>query len=373
MPPETVPIFTDVLVPDLILHPTFPAQPAFRPDHAQLDAHFRHSGWLRDRRRVYEALQVVFPGSTRTERFRTCGTNAWVIRNEENPEHYAIVSDHCRDRFCRPCAAFRGRVIAHNVKEYLRNRRYRFLTLTIKNTDLTLKAMVDKLLRSFGALRRTKIWNDRVTGGCAVLEVKPKDYGPGWHPHIHAIIEGKWLPLPLIRKHWLRITTDSFIVTIGDGKDAEKAARYVNKYITKPFDDGTTRTPARLLQAIEALHGRRLVMTFGKWRGQRLTEYHPSGVWVKICPLSLLRDSAAADDPEAIDLLAFLTHKGASHNLPRPDTPNTPTDAPPFNADNWKPGCYYERVMATRANLPELQFRRPPTLTLLPQPGESEP
>lgn len=318
MTPETAPLFTDVLSPDLTLHPTFPAEPAFRPPWPQMEVHFRHSGWLRDRKRVWDALNVVFPGSKRTERFRTCGSNAWVIRNEEDPEQYAVISDHCRDRFCRPCAAFRGRVIAHNVKAYLRNRHYRFMTLTIKNNDMTLKTMVTKLLRSFGALRRTKIWNQKVTGGCAVLEVKPKPGAVGWHPHLHAIIEGKWLPQDLIRKHWLRITQDSFIVDIRDGKDAEKAARYVNKYITKPFDDGTTRTPERLLQAIEALHGRRLVMTFGKWRGQRLTEYHPSGVWVKVIALGELHYKACHGDEEAMELIKYLIRTQPYRNVPNP-------------------------------------------------------
>lgn len=310
--------FTDVLLPDLTLHPSFPAQPAFRPDTVDQDVHFRHSGWLRDRRRVWDALNVVFPNSTRTKRFASCGSNAWVIRNEDQPDMYTVVSDHCRDRFCRPCAAFRGRTVAHNVKEYLRKRQYRFLTLTIKNNHQSLKSMVDKLFRSFAALRRTKIWNQKVTGGCAVLEIKPKDSGTGWHPHIHAIIEGKWLPQPLVRAHWLRITKDSFIADVRKGRDANKAAYYVNKYITKPFDDGTTRTHERLLQAIEATHGRRLVTTFGRWRGQKLTEYHPSGVWVKVAPLSVLRSQAERGGLEALELLKFLHRTQPYRNVPNP-------------------------------------------------------
>ncbi len=338
MEPREEPIcHTDVLAPDLSLHPTFPAEPAFRPPAVEQDVHFRHSGWLRDRRRVWDALQVVFPESTRVRRFQDCGSNAWVIRNDEDPDQWAVVSDHCRDRFCRPCAAFRGRVIAHNVQEHLRDRPYRFITLTIKNNHQPLKEMVSKLLRCFAALRRTKIWLERVQGGCAVLEVKPKNSTTGWHPHLHAIVESKWLPQPLLRKHWLRITGDSFILDVREGKDPEAAARYVCKYITKPFDDGTTRTHDRLLQAIEALHGRRLVMTFGNWRGQRLTEYHPSGIWVKVVPLGLLRHKARQGDTEAVNLLTYLYRERDYRNLPNPKTRAPPggsespcTSTPPF-------------------------------------------
>jgi hypothetical protein len=193
-------VFTDVLPPDLSLHPSFPPQAALRPNVHDQDVYFRHSGWLNDRKRVHDALATVFPASTRLQRFRDCGSHAWVIRNDDDPSQFAVVSDHCRDRFCRPCAAFRGRVIAHNVAAYLGSRPYRFLTVTIKTTDLTLKEGVDKLYRCFAALRRSKLWRATVRGGCVVCEVKPKIGTTGWHPHLHAILEGKFLPIKPLRK-----------------------------------------------------------------------------------------------------------------------------------------------------------------------------
>lgn len=296
------------------------------------DVHFRHSGWLRDRRRVWDALREVFPDSTRTKRFADCGSNAWVVRNEDDPSQFAIVSDHCRDRFCRPCAGFRGRVIAHNVADYLRNRPYRFVTITIKTTGLTLKEGVDKLYRCFARLRRSRLWTAKVQGGCAVCEILPRSAGTEWHPHLHLITEGKYLPVQPLRKLWMQITGDSFIIDVAMGKDADAAAAYVSKYITKPFDDGTTRNPVRLIEALEALHGRRLVSTFGSWRGQRLTEFHPSGIWVKVTPLGVLRLKALRGDPDARELYDFLVRTGANRNLPQPDTP-APwpafTDSPP--------------------------------------------
>ncbi len=324
--------FPDVLPADLILHPTFPAQPALQPSPLDLDACFRHSGWLRDRRRVWDALNVVFPGSTRTERFRSCGTNAWVIRNEDDPDSFAVASDHCHDRFCRPCSAFRGRVIANNIADYLEGRQYRFLTLTIKTTDLSLKACVDKLHRCFGALRRTKLWMSKVVGGCSVIEVKPKDGGSGWHPHIHGIIEGRFLPLKPLRKLWMGITGDSFIIDIRLGHGAKEASRYISKYITKPFDVDTTRTPARLCEAIRALHGRRMVTTFGAWRGHKLTVYVPSGVWIRVCTLDQLRSAASEGEADAVQLYRYLYENRAYRNVPRPVSRASPNRGERRNA-----------------------------------------
>lgn len=280
------------------------------------DVRFRHSGWLTTRRRVYDALRTLYPSSTRQVRFAECGSNAWVIKNEESPGAYAVASDHCHDRFCRPCAAFRARVIAHNVANFLADRPYRFLTLTIKTSGLTLCEAVDKLYRSFTLLRRTSFWHERVTGGCAVCEVKPKREGTGWHPHLHCIIEGKFLPVRLLQKHWLAITEDSFVVDIRLGQDSDAAASYVSKYVTKPFTESTTREPNRLVEAIQALHGRRLVSTFGTWRGERLTQYHPSGVWTKVCPLGRLRYHAARGDEQAANLLAYLIDSQPYRDLP---------------------------------------------------------
>lgn len=319
---------TDVLLPDINLHPSFPAQPAFRPPGPELDVLFRHSGWHRDRKRVYGALKAAFPNSTRVERFADCGKNAWVIRNEADPGSYAVASDHCHDRFCRPCARFKGHVIAHNVVNHLAGRPYRFVTFTIKNTGLNAKQGIDKLYRAFAMIRRSRLWQACVTGGVAFCELKQGSRGGTWHPHIHCVVEGKWLPQKALRKLWLRITGDSYIVDVRRGKDAKHAGYYCVKYTTKPFDDGTARIPTMLIEAIRALHGRRLAMTFGNWRGLRLCDYRPSGVWAKVCTLGQLRQRAHAGDDDAMALLEYLVKHHPGHRVPTPRAPPTPQPSP---------------------------------------------
>jgi len=314
---------------DLNQHPSFPAEPAFKPTPLDDDVTFRHSGWTADRRRVFLAIKAAFPHSTRLERFRTCGAHAWVVRNAEDPSHYAISSDHCHDRFCRPCSRFRALTISANIKDHLGDRPYRFLTLTIKTTGLTLREAIDKLYRSFACLRRTALWNQRVSGGCVVCEVKPRTGTAEWHPHLHAVIEGRYLPVQPLRKLWLQITGDSYILNIQRGHDGSAAADYITKYITKPFGADTIRSPSRLLDAIRALHGRRLVSTFGDWRGLRLTAFVPAGLWERVMPLAVLRLHAYHNDDQAIALLNHLTESSTYRDFPNPrDGPNgvTPND-----------------------------------------------
>ena len=66
-----------------------------------------------------------------------------------------------------------------------------FITLTIPNTaDLDIGGL-RHLRRSFGKLRHMKLWSQRVRGGVAGIEIT--NQGHGWHPHLHAVIDCRWL------------------------------------------------------------------------------------------------------------------------------------------------------------------------------------
>lgn len=303
----------------------FAAQLPPEADDLRRDIAFRHSGWQADRWRVLQALTAAGASASRVLAFKYCGANAWVIRSDLDPSVHAVASDHCHDRFCRPCAAWRASVICTNIVEHLADRPFRFLTLTVKTTDLTLRQSIDKLYSSFARLRRSKLWARAVTGGCAVCEIKPRRGNTGWHPHLHCILEGRFLPQAAVRKLWLDITGDSFIVDVRRGTNAEHAAQYVAKYIAKPFGAEVIRNHDCLCDAIDALSGRRVVTTFGTWRGVQLCHYDPLGSWSKICTLADLRASARGGDFDAAALLADLTGESIEQ-LP---APCDPARAPP--------------------------------------------
>lgn len=66
-----------------------------------------------------------------------------------------------------------------------------FVTFTVQNYDESSFDFVRHVRRSFGKLRRLRWWKRCVTGGIASIEVTNK--GRGWHPHVHALIDSKWL------------------------------------------------------------------------------------------------------------------------------------------------------------------------------------
>jgi hypothetical protein len=274
---------------------------------------FRHRSWWHDRQRVGQALLDAFPGGSRDARFSSCGAKAHVQVSDTDPPTYRIAAETCHDRWCRPCQAERARTVSANLLDALTGKQARFLTLTIQTDKLTLKQAVDKLYRSFAKLRLTVFWRSRVDGGAVVCEVKRAQRSGNWHPHLHALITGHYLELQRLRNHWFRITGDSYIVDIQRPRDLADASRYITKYLSKPVPASLVRNPADLREAMLALHGRRLVATFGDWRGLRLTHTESQANWTNLCTFMELTDRALAGNTESIHLLRLLAGQ-AGHN-----------------------------------------------------------
>ena len=66
-----------------------------------------------------------------------------------------------------------------------------FLTLTIPNSEDP--ESLRRLKKKWSAFRRRKLIREKVAGGVATFEITQK--GKGWHPHIHALCDSKWLSL----------------------------------------------------------------------------------------------------------------------------------------------------------------------------------
>jgi len=276
-------------------------------DPPTLSINFRHSGWAHNRLLVYRALQRTDQSFSRREGFAYCGSSAYVLQSVDNPTVYKLAGSSCHDRFCLPCASDRGRGIAGNVLEYTAGRTIRFLTLTLKSSHDALDAQLDRLYAAFARLRRRALWLEHVTGGIAFLELTYNSSASTWHPHFHALIEGKYLPQPLLKKLWLEITTDSYVVDIRAVRDHAEAARYVTKYASKPFNNTFLNRPDPLDEAIRGLKGRKTILSFGLWRGLTVvTPPSPDG-WIHIAPLEDVLTKAASGDTEALHILAVLT------------------------------------------------------------------
>lgn len=266
----------------------------------------RHRSWWHDRLRIHRALEEAVTTGQRSVRFGKCGLTAHVQVSDQDPPQFRISSENCRDRWCRPCQRERSRIIAANIIEKLADRPCRLITLTIRTEGLTLRQGVAKLYTSFQKLRQTTFWKTRVTGGCATCEVKLTQDGIRWHPHLHLLVEGDYVPAGHLGKKWHAITGDSYIVDVRAAADSTTAARYVVKYLGKPVPSSIVRHHDHLVEAIQALTGRRMVATFGNWQGLQLTETCSDVAWHNLCSYRELVEKVLASDADSRRILQHL-------------------------------------------------------------------
>lgn len=290
------------------IDPNLPLEPlsarSLRPSNATAGIRFRHETWFRHRAHVLEALALddpdphawiriannpnepeppALPSETRRRiRFSACGTRSVVLQSADDPSRYKIACERCHDRFCLPCMQDRARLIAANLKAQLPYAPTRFLTLTLKHSDEPLRDQLDRLYTSFRSLRRRTFWTELVTGGIAFLEIKRSRTDNLWHPHLHVLLRGKYLPHMLVADAWYEITGDSFIIDIGIVKSPEHLYSYLTRYVTKGWEPGIYREIHLLREAMHALHGRKLLASFGEFAPLRLLQPPTSETWVEL-------------------------------------------------------------------------------------------
>jgi hypothetical protein len=99
---------------------------------------------------------------------------------------------------------------------------------------------------------------------------------------------------------------------------------YITKYASKPLDPTVVRVPDRLDEAVVALKGKRLCMTFGLWRGYKLTEPPESGTWIQLGTLDEILEQAEQGDPAAQTALEALRveYAPSTRAPPAPTAPN---------------------------------------------------
>lgn len=297
------------------------------------DVAFRHSGWSHTRARVRAALASAGVSESRLQSFDSCGSHCWVVRDAERPDRFRLVSDNCHDRFCQPCATARSHGIARALAPRVRGAPHRHVVLTLRSTDESLDYLLRHLYASFTKLRRTKLWQGSIDGGCAFCEIKWIPAKRRWHPHLHCICEGRYLPKQALSDAWLACTGTSIIVHVGLIEDREKTIRYITKYASKPLHKSFSHLSDRLLEAVKALHGRRLCLTFGSWRGTPLMPAGDETDWVYVCPLSQLRREAADGSVAARAIFTRLRHPEAWLPRPPPGHPHSPIDFAGIHVD----------------------------------------
>lgn len=267
---------------------------------------WRHSGWRRDRRKVWQSFRRTGQSIGRCLAFCDCGRSAFVYRTPDPPHEYFLAGSSCHDRFCVPCARVRGDRLALSILDTLDGRPVRFVTLTLKHSDHPLADQLDHLYSSFRRLRQTTLWRKICQGGCAILEIAHSASSDAWHPHFHILIHGGYVPQALLKAAWLKATGDSSIVDIRMVRSEHHVSRYVSKYVSKPFDRSIIDRPELLDELIVATHKRRMVITFGSWRGIRLTQTAGDHDWQLLGSFDDVARAAQAGDAESIRALRWV-------------------------------------------------------------------
>lgn len=265
-----------------------------RSASGNLDVRFRHSGWRLHRARLLKAFDRIGLPEERRRRFQECGSGCWVVRTIEPQPRFMLRGFYCKDRFCSPCQAARTGKLRRALSPLIKNERLRFITLTLRHAGEDLSPMIDKLLRCFKQLRRTRGWKYAVRGGLAVVEVKRSKNGDRWHPHLHILCTGKYYPHNLLKQSWCGITKGSSVVDIRPVDNPAHAVGYIMKYLKKPNLYRYTNNENLLDETIVALSGRRLIQPFGEWRSCNLNRTADTVEVEPICPLAEILCSGVA-------------------------------------------------------------------------------
>lgn len=328
-----------LLDPDEIPHQHTHEQlppPATLPESYSLS--FRHRSWAVLRKRIYAGMIAAQLPSARLSRFAACGSQTWIEAQRRLPERpqpgfpdpfqaARLRCNCCRDRFCTPCAATRARVLARSLIALLDGHTARFITLTLRSTDQPLTDQIDHLYASYRSLRKTRLWTANVTAAAAMLEITRNKATGRWHPHLHVLAEGRFIPHADLRHAWTTASGGSFICDIRMVKDLAKAASYVAKYVSKPMVATYASSIDAIAEALSALRHRRMVLLTGAWHAVTDEEPPDDGLWEVVGYLSDIVSAADAADPTALELLTLLWSDGQwKQHLP----PRSPPPDPSF-------------------------------------------
>jgi len=200
-------------------------------------------------------------GRDRSWNLQECRTSAWFVRNIESGK-VSVIANHCGLRWCPLCAQARANYIRHSVTEWLKHADHpKFMTLTLKHSSKSLVEQVTKLYDSFRKLRRHKGFTRLVTGGVWFFQLCRNKQRGEWHPHLHCIITGDYIPYKYLRKLWLKITGDSDVVDIRAVVEPDRIASEVARYASRPANLSSFSLKLDI-ELYKAMQGKRIC---GKW------------------------------------------------------------------------------------------------------------
>jgi ribosomal protein L37E len=187
---------------------------------------------------------------------------------------------HCSSRTCPPCTHSRSLRIRKRISWSLSKLsrtptdRWRHIVLTIPNSA-DLESALNHLIRSFRKLRSTPWWKSIQLGGYYVIEVS--NIGNLWHPHLHVISYGGYIPLPQLVRWWRRSSISGTHVKLVSIWDGVNIASYISKYVSKV----PLLNPGDSKHLDSVAHHRRFFSPFGNI--QLLLKAYPMPKFKQVC------------------------------------------------------------------------------------------
>jgi len=232
-------------------------------------------------------------------RIGRCCAHPVLYRNPDRPA-LAVGWGKCNSRICPSCRKARQAELARSLEKALGGLDApKFLTLTLRSSDEPLADQIAHLKASFRRLRQQGLWKSCCAGGVYLIEVTWNSHRNQWHPHIHAIIDSKYIPHRELSGHWKQASGLSSVVDIRMIASKRALASYLSSYVTK--GSSLEKIPARkIAEFAHSVAGSRLVHTFGLLHGKPMKEKRDnSGVNKYIAHLAPLYAEARKGDDRA--------------------------------------------------------------------------
>lgn len=205
----------------------------------------------------------------RYDTYLRCRSYAWFARNVDTG-FVTVLSSSCKLRWCPICRPALKRQIEEQTLDWLsQQNKPKFITLTLKHSNAPLCHQVSALYSYFKDLRRHKLFKASVTGGVWFFQLKYNAESEQWHPHLHILVNSKYIPQNHLSMLWLSITKSSSIVDIRAVHKKAQAINYVSRYATAPCILSDLPFP-RQIEAFDALHKRRICGSFGSAKHLKL-------------------------------------------------------------------------------------------------------
>ncbi len=231
---------------------------------------------------IYAAVDGSFGGKFST-RLQMCRKYAFFVQNKATKK-LRVQSSRCKLRWCPICRDVSRMIVTSATEEWLKIQKYpKMITLTLKHSDDPLQLQVSRIYKCFQKLKTRAYFQRLITGGVWFFQLKFNQKTEQWHPHIHCLVAGKFLPHGRLKQLWLKITGDSTIVDIRPVKDLEGCSNEVARYATSPADI----TAVDLERAMEIFYATKHRRICGSWGSAKSVTLKPTpqddgDMWTKV-------------------------------------------------------------------------------------------